>query len=62
MLGYELLGSGLAIVIWLTATSPKILRATRWHPVRMALRVIIVVPGGVLYAIGGVYLLVEILR
>jgi hypothetical protein len=56
-LGYELLGSGLAILIWLAATSPKVLRGARGHPVQMALRVVIVVPGGVLYAIGGVYLL-----
>jgi hypothetical protein len=56
-LGYELLGTGLAIVVWLAATSPKVLRGARGHPVRMALRVIIVVPGGVLYAIGGVFLL-----
>jgi hypothetical protein len=55
-LGYELLIGGLAILAWLAATSPRVPRAARGHPVRIAIRLIVVVPGSLPYAIGGLSL------
>jgi hypothetical protein len=56
-LGCELLVSGLALLAWIAATAPKVLQAARGHPTRIAIRLIVVLPGSLPYAIGGLSLL-----